>query len=346
MLTHANWAAMMRNSMAELSPIDETDTVLHVAPLSHFSGYVGPTYSARGASHFVVDRFDPEGALQLIDREAITTVPLVPTMLGDLVLAAEETLVDASSLRTIVYGGSAIAPSRLARAIKIFGLVFVQFYGLSEMPMPLTALRARDHDFDLSLPPPPRLASAGRVNPYVELKLICPGGNEEVATGEVGEIVVRGDTVMRGYWGNAQATSETIDADGWAATGDLGVLSQDGFLTIVDRRKDMIVSGGFNVYPAEIEHVIETLRPVREVAVIGVPDERLGEAVKAVVVTRPGQEVTATEVMDACAAQLARYKVPRSIDFVDSLPKTGSGKIMRRALRHRYWEQRERQIGA
>ena len=343
-LTHGNWAAMIRNSLIELPPVDESDVVLHVAPLSHFSGYIGPTYFTRGARHVILRRFDPTEVLAAVGEHRVTTLPLVPTMLNQLLLAAEEIPFDASSLRTVVYGASAIAPDRLARAVRVFGDVFVQVYGLSETPLPLTALSQRDHRFDPAGQPPARLASAGRPSPFVELKIV-DGAGEEVRSGEVGEIAVRGDVVMRGYWNDPRATAEMIDADGWAATGDLGRRDTDGYVTIVDRKGDMIVSGGYNLYPGEIENVISTLREVQEVAVVGVPDERWGEAVKAIVVVRPGHSLTAEQVVAVCRANLASYKKPLSVDFVEELPKTGSGKILRRSLRERYWQGLERRVG-
>ena len=343
-LTQGNWAAMIRNSLVELPPVDETDIVLHVAPLSHFSGYVAPTYFTRGARHVILRRFEPVEVLAALGEHRITTLPLVPTMLNQLLLAAEEIPFDSTSLRTIVYGASAIAPDRLARAVRAFGDVFIQVYGLSETPMPLTALSQRDHSFDPAEPPPARLASAGRPSPFVELKIVGADG-VELATGEVGEIVVRGDVVMLGYWNDPQATAGMIDADGWAATGDLGRRDSDGYVTIVDRKGDMIVSGGYNLYPGEIENVISTLVEVQEVAIVGVPDERWGEAVKAIVVIRPGHALTAEQVVAVCHANLASYKKPLSVDFVDELPKTGSGKILRRSLRERYWQGLERRVG-
>ncbi len=344
MLTHANWAAMMRNSMVELPTIEPEDVVLHVAPLSHLSGYVEPTYSARGACHLAHESFEPRAVLEAIERDRVTVLPLVPTMLNMMLPDAEATARDFSSLRTILYGGSGIAPERLGRAVRIFGDVFVQFFGLSETPMPLSALSQRDHQFDPSQPPPERLASAGRVNPFVELR-ICNDNRIELPRGEVGEIVVRGDTVMAGYWKKPKETAEMIDSDGWAATGDLGRFDDDGYLYIVDRKRDMIVTGGYNVYPAEVENAIAALTEVQEVAVVGVPDNRWGEAVKAVVVLRPGASLTENDIVEACAQRLATYKKPRSVDFVDELPKTGSGKLIRRKVRERFWTDRDRRVG-
>jgi long-chain acyl-CoA synthetase len=344
MLTHANWAAMMRNSMVELPPIESSDVVLHVAPLSHFSGYVEPTYSARGACHLVHESFEPRAVLDAIERDRVTTLPLVPTMLNLMLPDAEAGARDFSSLGTILYGGSGIAPDRLGRAVRVFGDVFVQFFGLSETPMPLSALSQHDHQFDVHGDPPARLGSAGRVNPFVELR-ICSEDGGELPAGEVGEIVVRGDTVMAGYWRKPKETAEMIDGEGWAATGDLGRFDAEGYLYIVDRKRDMIVTGGYNVYPAEVENAIAALEAVQEVAVVGVPDERWGESVKAVVVLRPGASLTEEEIVESCTRRLAGYKRPRSVDFVAELPKTGSGKLMRRKVREPFWAGRARSVG-
>jgi long-chain acyl-CoA synthetase len=332
MLPHSSWVAMIRNSLVELPSVGDDDVILHVAPLSHFSGYVEPTYSSRGALHVVDAPFDPARAVMSIARHGVTAMPLVPTMLNMLVPAAEHLRDDVTTMRTIVYGGSSISPDRLARAIDVFGEVFVQFFGLSETPMPLSALAARDHRLGADGSVPARLASAGRVNPFVELHLRGDDGGD-VAAGEVGEIVVRGDSVMAGYWERPEQTAEMIDEDGWAATGDLGRFDDEGYLYIVDRKKDMIVSGGYNVYPTELENAISTLDAVQEVAVVGVPDEQWGESIMAVVVRRAGSELTGQAVVEACTDRLAGYKKPRRVLFVDELPKTGSGKVMRRAIR-------------
>ncbi|MGE0843756.1 class I adenylate-forming enzyme family protein [Pseudonocardia sp.] len=343
-LSQANWATMVRNELLELPPVVDGDVVLHVAPLSHLSGYVGPAYVVRGAAHVTCSRFDAERTLELIERHRVTILPMVPTMLNLLVPAAEQGPHDHSSLHTIVYAGSAIAPQRLVRARDAFGDVFVQFYGLSEMPIPIACLSREDHTFDPDEGVPERLASAGRVTPFVEVTLRDDEGRPAPA-GQVGEITVRGEQLMMGYWGRPEATAEMIDASGWARTGDLGRIDENGYLHIVDRKKDMVVTGGFNVYPTEIENVVSTLPAVAEVAVVGVPDERWGEALKAVVIVREGYTLTVDEVIEVCTSQVAGYKKPRSVDFVDELPKTGSGKIMRRALRDRFWATRERRVG-
>ncbi|WP_432937311.1 class I adenylate-forming enzyme family protein [Kribbella sp. CA-253562] len=335
-LSHANWLAMVRNAMVELPVVTSADVVLHAAPLSHLSGYIGPVYVATGAAHLAVPKFSPETVLDLIRAHQVTVLPMVPTMLNLLLLAAESSPHEYPTLRTIVYAGSPIAPDRLIRARAVFGDVFVQFYGLSETPLPLSCLSAEDHTFDPDGSPPARLASAGRVSPFVELRIVARDGSE-AGPGEVGEIVVRTDTTMIGYWGRPEATAQMIDADGWARTGDLGRLDSDGYLTIVDRLKDMVITGGYNVYPNEVEQAISTLAAVQEVAVIGVPDETWGEALLAFVVVRDAHQLTPEEVIGACTANLASYKKPRHVEFVAALPRTGSGKLRKRDLRERYW---------
>ncbi|MGP4085537.1 class I adenylate-forming enzyme family protein [Streptomyces sp. KR55] len=342
-LSHTNWMTMVRNSMLELPPGD-ADVVLHVAPLSHLSGYVAPTYFARGATHLTSSKFDAGRTLDLIRDRAVTVLPTVPTMLNLLVMAADSRAERYTSLRTVVYAGSPIAPDRLLRAQEIFGEVFVQFYGLSETPMPLTCLSARDHAAAARAGDAARLSSAGRVCPFVEVRLVDEAGHD-VEPGHVGEVTVRGDQVMMGYWGRPTDTAEMVDAEGWARTGDLGRMDPEGYLTIVDRKKDMVVTGGFNVYPTEVENAIFSLPGVAEVAVVGVPDSVWGEALKAVVVRRDGHELTEADVVAACTAQLAAYKKPRSVEFVEELPKTTSGKIMRRQLRELYWQGTDRLVG-
>lgn len=337
MLSHRNWLAMIRNSMVELPPITQADVVLHVGPYSHLSGYLAYTYFARGASHIVWPSFEPPETLALIERYRVTTLPLVPTMLNMLVEEFEGTSTkpDLSSLVTILYAGSSISPARLARAREAFGDVLVQFYGLSEIPMPLTALSTVDHLLALQADDHGRLGSAGRPSPFVELEIRDEVG-KEVGRGTVGEIAVRGESVMAGYWNMPEETAEMVKPDGWAHTGDLGRIDDEGYLEIVDRKKDMIITGGFNVYPREVEDVIQEIPTVSEAVVVGVPDDKWGEAIKAVVVPIPGATVTLAEIKHLCSQRLARHKIPRSLDIVAELPKTGSGKVKRREVRDGY----------
>jgi acyl-CoA synthetase (AMP-forming)/AMP-acid ligase II len=343
MISHRALLACLRNLLVEMPAITPSDRVLHVAPMTHLSGYVGMACATRGAAQIPIEQFEPERVLHQIAEHGITVLPMVPTMINALLPAAEADPVDVSSIHTILYGGSAIAPDRLARAVRAFGPVFVQGYGLTEVAFPLASMSKESHVFDPDLPPPSRLASAGRVTPFVELKLVTPEG-ELAEPGQLGEIIARGDVTMSGYWNRPEETATTLTDDGWVHTGDIGRL-EDGYLHIVDRKKDMIVSGGFNIFPSEIENVISTLDAVDEVAVIGVPHDRWGESVHAVIALRGGTALTAEEVETACRSQLASYKTPRSIEFVDEIPKTGTGKVMRRQLRDTAWQGHERRVG-
>ncbi|NMI01772.1 class I adenylate-forming enzyme family protein [Pseudonocardia acidicola] len=343
MLSHRSLMACFRNLLVELPAVETGDVVLHVAPLTHLSGYLGHAYATRGASQVTLPEFTPEATLRAIGQYGVTVLPLVPTMLNMMLPLLEEQDWPVETLHTVLYAGSAMAPDRLARAVACLGEVFVQAYGLTEIPFPLVALSKAAHRFEPGGPPPARLASAGRVNPFVEVRLRRPDGTD-APDGEEGEIQARTDTTMLGYWNRPDATAAVLLEDGWAATGDIGRM-QDGYLHIVDRKKDIIVTGGFNVFPGEIENAISSLEGVSEVAVVGVPDERWGESIRAVVVVRDGHTVTADDIDRACRERIAAYKRPRSVDFVDELPKTGTGKIQRHELRRRYWAGQDRRVG-
>jgi len=343
-LTHRNWIAMVRNLMAELPPIDATDILLHAAPMSHLSGSIGSAYCLRGAAIAMASRFEPSKILRMVEELRVTALPLVPTMLASLTSAAEHGHYDLSSLRAIPYGGSAVSPQTLLRATAAFGDVLVQVYGLSEALVPLAALSPSGHRSVPGEPIPACLASTGRPTPFVELRIVQQDGSES-KNGQSGEIQVRGDVVMTGYWNRPDATAEMIDADGWLATGDVGRLDDDGYLYIVDRKRDVIVSGGFNIYPAEVERVIDGLPEVAEVIVVGAPNERWGESVTAVITLHPGASLGPEQVIDVCRQHLAGYKKPTVVEFVDQLPKNSNGKLLRRDVRDRYWEGHERRVG-
>jgi acyl-CoA synthetase (AMP-forming)/AMP-acid ligase II len=343
MVLHRGLMATIRNLMVELPCIDSSDVVLHIGPLSHLSGYLAMVYFTRGAAHITHAEFDAAATLRTIQEHRVTVMPSVPTIITMLLSEAETGAYDLSSLHTVLYGGSAIAPDRLARAVRSFGNVFIQGYGLTEVPFPLTSMSKESHRFDPEGPVPERLASAGRVTPFIDLMLADDEGNE-VRPGEIGEIWARGDQIMAGYWNRPEATADVVKRQGWVATGDVGRLV-DGYLHIVDRKKDMIVSGGFNVFPSEVENVISAVPGVREVAVVGTPDARWGEAVTAVVSLESGATVTAEDVVAACKASIAGYKKPQTVVFVDELPRTSSGKVLRREIRGQFWQGKDRHVG-
>jgi acyl-CoA synthetase (AMP-forming)/AMP-acid ligase II len=343
MHTHRSIVACLRNLSAELPPITSDDTLLQLAPMSHLAGWVGLLYTVRGARQLFMADFDATAALTTIEEYRVTTTPVVPTIVNLLTEAAEAGDHDVRSLRTVVYAGSPIAPDKLARAIRAFGEVFLQCYGSTELPMPVASLSQRDHRLAEDGTIPDRLASAGRITPFVDVRIVDSQG-VEVAPGETGEIWVRADTVTRGYWQRPEDTAEFFRDGGWGATGDVGKLV-DGYLHIVDRKKDMIVSGGFNVFPSEVENIIARYPGVAEVAVVGIPDPRWGETVMAVVVREPGSAVTTEDIQSFCRNGIAGYKLPRHIEFADALPKNPTGKLMRRELRDRYWENSTRLVG-
>jgi len=337
--TQRAWATMARNVAAMLPPIGEHDVLLHAAPMSHFSGSVSAAYLCGGAAIATLRRFDPAATLARARATRATCVPLVPTMIGALVQSLgqspEPGARPAPTLRALPYGGSPIAPGTVARARALFGPVLVQFYGMSEALIPVTCLPADEHG-----PGPDehhRLSTAGRPVPGCEVRL------DAVRDG-IGEMCVRGPNVSAGYW-SRDGMRAALDAHGWLHTGDLASVDAAGRLRIVDRTRDVLISGGFNIYPAEVERVIAGVAGVADVAVIGVPHERWGEAVMALIVAEPGRDVSDDAILDACRAQLAGYKKPLAIARLDALPKTSTGKTDKRRLRERYWQDRSRQVG-
>jgi acyl-CoA synthetase (AMP-forming)/AMP-acid ligase II len=308
-------------------------------PLSHAAAaFVLPTLLL-GGSLVVLPAFDADEVLYAIERHRITAVMLVPTMLYALLDHPRLAQVDTSNLAAIYYGASAISPVRLAEGIERFGSIFFQFYGQSEAPMVVCSLSQDEHDPAR----PGRLSSCGRPSPWLDVALLDDDG-QQVAAGDAGEICVRGPIVMNGYWNRPDETA-TVFRHGWLHTGDIARRDDDGFLTIVDRAKDVIVSGGFNVYAREVEDVIAAHEAVASVAVIGIPDERWGEAVTAVVVRRPGMDVTDAELIAVVRERKGGVHAPKSVEFVDALPVSALGKPDKKALRARYWEGRERQVG-
>lgn len=326
----ATWTMLLD----ELTDVSPGDGMLHVGPLSHGSGSKVVAYALSGARNILVPSFDPEGFLDEVERRQATASFVVPTMITMLTEAAGDRNPPAS-LRHVSYGGAPIAPATLRRALDTFGPIFVQVFGTAEAPHPLTVLTRADH-IDAS---DARLASAGRPTRAVELRLV-PTENGEPGTGE---IQVRAESVMRGYWNNPEATREAF-SDGFYRTGDIGRMDDDGYLSIVDREKDMVISGGLNVYPAEVEAVLARHPAVLETAVIGIPDDRWGELVAAYVVARPGHSLSEDEVAEHVARHLAGYKKPRRVWIVEDLPKGSTGKVLKSELRKAHWAAADRGV--
>ncbi|MDE2404012.1 MAG: AMP-binding protein [Sphingomonadales bacterium] len=304
----------------------DVPNILSCAPLTHAGGAMFMPALLRGGTFLILPRFDPVQVMETIERERINCMMLVPTMIYALLDHPRFGAFDLSSLETVFYGASAIIPARLKEAIEKIGPVFAQFYGQAEAPMVLTYFRKADHDVnDMN-----RLASCGLPSPWVRLELHDPQGNP-VPDGEPGEIVVQGPLVMDGYR-DAALTAEAFRG-GWLHTGDVAVRDPGGFLRIVDRTKDMIVSGGFNIFPRDIEIVIAEHPAVAQVAVIGVPHPKWGEAVKAYVVLKPGMDAGEEELAALVAARKGSYQAPKSVEFIAAIPQTPVGKPDKKALR-------------
>ncbi|MFT6287504.1 MAG: fatty-acyl-CoA synthase [Alcanivorax sp.] len=308
--------------------------MLMATPLSHAAAAFFIPVLQKGGAFYVMQDFSPDEFFNMVEQHKITATMLVPVMLYFLLDSPRAASADMSSMETIFYGASPINPDRLREGIEKWGHVFYQFFGQSEAPMVLANMTRAQHD----LSKPERLSSCGRPSPWIHMALLDAAG-EPVVAGATGEICVRGPLVMKGYKDMPTETAQAF-AGGWLHTGDIGRLDDEGFLYIVDRSKDMIISGGFNVFPREVEDVLSGHNAVAQVAVIGVPDERWGEAVKAVVVLKPGfkaDDTLRTSMQDWVTAAKGSVQSPKSIDFVEGIPLTQVGKPDKKAIRATYW---------
>jgi acyl-CoA synthetase (AMP-forming)/AMP-acid ligase II len=340
-VTNLAWGTMTERA-TQYWKSEETPVCLCPAPLSHAAGVVAFTIFALGGTNVIMQGFDALQVLRHIELYRATHLFLPPTAFYALLDHPEVTKFDYSSLRIFLLAGSPVSPEKLKRGIEVFGPCICQSYGQTEAPMLLTwldpmtlaAAAVGDH--------PERLASCGKATSAVHLAIMDDAGRI-LPPDERGEIVARGTLVTEGYHKMPEATAE-IRAHGWHHTGDLGYMDQEGYVYIVDRKKDMIVTGGFNVYSAEVESGIMALPQVRECAVIGVPDERWGEAVKAIVVTQSGVTLSQLEVIEHCKNKLGSVKSPKSVEFWTEIPKTPAGKLDRKAIRKSFWKDAERQV--
>ncbi|HEX9260223.1 MAG TPA: long-chain-fatty-acid--CoA ligase [Acidimicrobiales bacterium] len=328
----------------DLMDMGEGSVNLGAMPLFHIGGggwsLAGLTF---GVTTVIVREIDPAKLVDIIEREGVTHGFLVPAVFQFMLMVPGVENRDFSKLRALLYGASPISVEVLSNSIRTFKCKFFQAYGLTETTGTVVLLPAEDHDPDG--PNNHRLRAAGKAIPGVELRVVSTDTLEDAPIGEVGEIWVRSEQVMKGYWNLPAETAKSILPDGYFRTGDAAYLDADGYVYIHDRVKDMIVSGGENVYPAEVENVLMSHPAVADVAVIGVPSERWGETAKAVVVRKPGVEVGELELIEFCRERLAKYKCPSSVDWVDALPRNPSGKILKKDLRAPYWEGRERFVG-
>ena len=339
-LTNAGYEAVFRAFVDnDILAVDPQALFINVMPLFHVGGInltVLPLL--RGACFHLFPEFNPTQVLDTLEREKITHALFVPAMIQMLLQEGRVRERDYQHLRRMYYGASPISEAVLTEAVEVFGCDFMQLYGATENYGLITKLPAEDHD-----PQRNRLRSCGKPVAGAQVRIVDAAG-DEVPTGEVGEILLRCDWIMRAYWQKPDATAETV-VGGWYHTGDAACLDGDGYLYIKDRVKDMIITGGENVYPAEVENALHSHPDVADVAVIGVPDPKWGEAIKAVVVLAPGADATESDIIAFARSRIAGFKVPKSIDFIEALPRNPSGKILRRELRAPYWAGRERQVG-
>jgi acyl-CoA synthetase (AMP-forming)/AMP-acid ligase II len=343
--THRTISVVVMNYLADVHNIQPAEMVLHCAPMSHGSGIVALPAVARGATQAIFESrsFEPRLLFAEIERLKVSHIAfLAPTQIIKLLEEHNPGEFDLSSLKAICYGGAPIYVEQLKQAVRTFGPVFAQIYGQGEAPITITGLDARRHA-ELMAAEDERIGSAGTIRTDVEARVVDLE-DRELPPGEPGEIVARGDIVMAGYWNDPEATAEALRG-GWLHTGDIGVFDERGYLFLLDRAKDMIITGGNNVYPREVEEVIVEHPGVANAVVLGVPHEYWGEAVHAVVVLEPGARLSADDLIAHCGGSLAGYKKPKSVEFVDELPVSGYGKVLRRELRERYWVGHERRVG-
>ncbi len=342
MLSNDNLFALLPDA-ATIWGFDDSMVSMVAMPLFHIGGsgwaMAGMYY---GGTSVIVRELDPAALIDLIGAEGITHAFLVPAVFQFMLMMPNVNDGDYGSLEMLVYGASPISEEVLTASLKTFGCKFAQAYGLTETTGAIVTLLPEDHDPDG--PNKHRLRSCGKPNSNVELRIVDPASGADLPVGDVGEILTRSNQNMLGYWRNEEGTKASyVDGD-WFRTGDAGYLDEDGYLYIHDRMKDMIVSGGENVYPAEVENALMRHPAIADVAVIGVPDDKWGEVGKAIVVKAEGTDPTEDEILTFAREHLAGFKTPKSVDWADSIPRNPSGKVLKKELRAPFWEGRERQV--
>ena len=318
----------------------EGDVFINALPNFHLLS-IGIAFQClyNGVAISIVRQFDPKLVLQAIERDRPSLLTLTPTMIQMLLDHPDADTTDFSSLRLVLYAGSPISLGLIKRAIAKMPCKFMQFYGATEANGAFSILRPDEHRLDDE----GKLQSCGRPLPLIEFRIVDADG-QDVPDGDVGELMIRSPAITPGYWNKPEATADAL-RNGWYRSGDMARRDAEGLYYIVDRLKDMIVSGGENIYSAEVENVLSTHPAVAAVAVIGVPDPRWGEAVKAIVVSKPGADVGEADLISWCRQRLAAYKAPKSVDFTEALPLIASGKVSKRDLRDRYWKGHARSVG-
>ncbi|GGQ90964.1 class I adenylate-forming enzyme family protein [Streptomyces flaveolus] len=340
--TFGNRLANMRKTLMNDESRPRPDTrYLACGPITHATGMVLLAGVFGGSTTHVLPSWSPQAFLDTVERERITATFLVPAMLNTVLAHPGAGDRDLSSLTSVRVGGAPVSPQRLRDAVALFGPVVAQGYGLAETTSVVAGLSGADIARAVT-EDPELLQSCGRAAYDTEVRIVDEQGSP-LPPREIGEIVVRGPDCVSRYWRAPELSAQTF-RDGWVHTGDLAWMREDGYLFLVDRKKDMIISGGFNIYSTEVETVLYEHPAVQEACVVGVPDDKWGEAVKAVVVTRPGTQVTADELADFCGRRLDRFKKPRSVDFVGELPHNRNGKLDRKAVREPYWAHATRRV--
>jgi acyl-CoA synthetase (AMP-forming)/AMP-acid ligase II len=343
MNTHRSLSVSAQHHMFAASySADESPVFLMAAPMTHAAGTMTLPCSARGGTVVVMQKMDLHLLVDLIERHRVTELYLPPTVIYRLLDMPGIDQRDFSSLKYLVYGGAPMSTEKLRHAIEVFGPVMHQGYGQAEAPSAIAFLRPEEHFRDGDIADDARLTAAGRPAPMVRVEILADDGTI-LPAGETGEVCVRGDLVMKGYYKAPDKTAETI-VDGWLHTGDLGFLDSEGFLHITDRKKDMIISGGFNVYPSEVEQVIWTHPAVQDCAVIGTPHADWGEAVTAVVELNVGAQLTETELLAYCRPKLGGVRTPKRVEFVNALPRSANGKVLKKDIREPFWRDSQRKI--
>jgi fatty-acyl-CoA synthase len=338
MLTHRNVFFNAVNFTIGLG-LRDRDVQLHTIPLFHANGWGTPhALTWVGGTHVMIKRFEPERVFELIEDEGVTLAAMVPTMVNMLLNSPELADYDLSSLDRLAVGGAASPPAFVGAVEETLGCTYVASYGMTETSPVLTFATIKDHLRDTPEERQQALkAKAGLPVPAVDLRVVDEAGRDVEGDGEaIGEVVVRSNVVMSGYWGDTEASGAMVDEDGWFHTGDMATMDEEGYILIADRKKDIIISGGENISSLEVERTLYSHPAVLEAAVIAVPHEFWGEVPKAIVALKPEHNATAEEIIQHCREHLASYKVPKEVDFVEELPKGGTGKILKTALKERY----------
>ena len=342
MHTHESIFQVLMNLQAEFWHLNQSDIFLSGGSLAHANGFRAMTSFLEGAKFIIPEQFVPAEIFRTVEREKVTLLSTVPTTLIRLCNYPDIKKFNLSSLRLITYGAAPMPTEKLKEALSIFGKRLGQSFGQAESLMAISHLSIEDHVPDGAEREVRKLASAGR--PYIAnaVRIVDQEGRD-VKIGDVGEVIVKSKINMKGYWRNQKATLEALK-DGWVYTGDLGTLDEDGYIYLIDRKKDMIISGGYNIYAREVEDILHTHPAIAEAAVIGVPDDEWGESVKAVVALKAGMTLSEEGVIQYCKERLASYKKPKSVDFLPELPKTSIGKISKKDLKAPYWANQKRAI--